>query len=99
MLGSGSTVRIYFMVANLVAAVLVKTVAFPGRQRIFQRGSGNFDQTLEPAEERWIFQIQVDQHISVQAAGGDIADYHGSRFSELVSGFAVRNKIRRREHP
>ena len=51
------------MVANFVPAVSIKTVALSCRLRVLRRDSSDFDQALETAEERWLLNVQVEQHI------------------------------------
>ncbi len=81
------------MVANFVPAVLIKTVALSCRLRILRRDSGDFDQALETAEERWMLNVQVEQHI-VWKIRGFAAEYDRGYAGQLVFSAAVRNKIR-----
>jgi len=97
--GSNSIMHVDSMVADLVAPVLVKPVAFPCRLGIFRCRTGNFDQALEPAEERWIFHIEIDQYIVVQPIRRLVADYDSRHFGKLVPGSAVRNEVGRRKRP
>ena len=53
------------MMTDFVPSVLVKAVALAGSVRIFWCCSGNFDQTVETAEERRVIRVQVQQHLIV----------------------------------
>ena len=81
------------MMANFVSPVLIETIAFSCRLRIFRRGSGDFDQALETAEERRMFNVQVEQDIIVWKIRGLVAEYDRSYIGQLVFSAAVRNKI------
>ena len=87
------------MMPYFVATILIESVAFPCRLRIFIRVAGNFNQSPEAAEERGIFRTQVEQYIIVRRIPSTIAEYYRRELSQLVACLAVWNKINRRESP
>ncbi len=84
---------------DLISTILIKAVALSGCLCVFWRCSGDFDQTMEAAEESGCINVQVYQYLIVREIFRMIAEYHRCYVGQSVVSAAVGNEIGWSERP
>lgn len=85
--------------AHFVAPVAVKTEAFAPHPHIFRVFSDDFDQALEPAEERQAGSVQADQQLAVRETLEPVTYHHRHIASLGLMATAMRDEGDRRIVP